>query len=110
MIGRRPHYPSFRGRDHVMSLFGKVVAVLNVLAAGAFLYLLASTLQRRQAWSYAVWRYELNVDGLPVDRDEPDAANEPRHENIPDAVVEEMTGSADVRTQEEVLQRRKAEL
>jgi hypothetical protein len=93
-----------------MSTFGKVVAVLNLLAAGAFLYLMASTLQRRQAWSYAIWRYDLAIDGLPVDREEPDDKGKPRHENMPDTVVKEATGDETLRTQEEILEKRKAEV
>jgi hypothetical protein len=93
-----------------MSTFGKVVAVLNLLAAGAFLYLMASTLQRRQAWSYAIWRYDQATEGLPVDREEPDDKGKPRHENMPDLVVKEVTNDESVRTQEEVLEKRKAEI
>lgn len=93
-----------------MSTFGKVVAVLNLLAAGAFLYLMASTLQRRQAWSYAIWRYDRATEGLPVDREEPDDKGKPRHENMPELVVKENTGDENVRTQEEVLEKRKAEV
>jgi hypothetical protein len=50
-----------------MSLFGKILAVLNILAVMAFVYLVAVDWGQRQTWSYAVYRYDLALDGLPLD-------------------------------------------
>jgi hypothetical protein len=50
-----------------MATFGKVLAVFNVLAAIAFLTLSAMDYNKRQGWSYAHFRSELAVHGLPVD-------------------------------------------
>jgi hypothetical protein len=53
-----------------MSLFGKILAVLNVLAAGAFVYLATMDWGKRQAWSYAAFRHDLALDGLPLDEND----------------------------------------
>src|SRR5262245_44888888 len=55
-----------------MSLFGKILAVLNVLAAIAFVVLAAMDYQRRQDWSFAVLRHDIALRGLPVNEDEKD--------------------------------------
>src|SRR5262245_26825140 len=55
-----------------MSLLGKILAVLNVLAAILFVYLAALDYARRQHWTYAVYRHELRLGGLPVDKDQRD--------------------------------------
>jgi len=50
-----------------MAMFGKILAVLNVLAAIAFLALSGVDYSQRQNWAYAHFRGELAVRGLPVD-------------------------------------------
>lgn len=50
-----------------MPLFAKILAILNVLAAGVFFYLAVVDWGVRQAWSYQVFRHELALHGLPVD-------------------------------------------
>ncbi|MFO0810983.1 MAG: hypothetical protein U0746_20330 [Gemmataceae bacterium] len=50
-----------------MSLLGKILAVFNVLAAIAFLALAGMDYQRRHVWSYQHFRYQLALNGLPVD-------------------------------------------
>lgn len=61
-----------------MSLLGKVLAILNVLAAGAFVYVAANDWAKRQTWSQAVQRLDLLIDGLPVDdKDRDPIANRP---------------------------------
>ena len=51
-----------------MSLLGKVLALLNVLAAVGFFYLATADRAKRQSWAYAVYRHQLAIDGL-VDLD-----------------------------------------
>ena len=53
-----------------MSMLGKVLAILNVLAALLFVYLAAVDWGKHQALSYAVFRNELVFNGLPVDEEE----------------------------------------
>lgn len=50
-----------------MPLFAKILTILNVLAAGAFIYLASLDYNARQQWSYEVFRHELVLNGLPVD-------------------------------------------
>ena len=50
-----------------MPLFAKILAALNVLVAGVFIYLASVDYQARQQWSYEVFRHELVLNGLPVD-------------------------------------------
>lgn len=54
-----------------MPLFAKVLAVLNILATGGFIYLAALDWSARQAWSLAAFQHELAIDGLPVDAEDP---------------------------------------
>src|SRR5437588_8863191 len=49
-----------------MGLFGKVLAVFNVLAALAFVAVAAGDYSARQQWSYSHFRHQLAVHGLPV--------------------------------------------
>src|SRR5262245_18773821 len=54
-----------------MSLFGKILAVLNVLVAIVFLVLAGMVYSKRQAWSYSHFRHQVAIHGLPVtDSDE----------------------------------------
>lgn len=73
-----------------MSILGKVLAVLNVLAAGAFVYLAAADWSRRQNWEYATFRQELINRGLPLDDEEIDADGVKWSERISDATLKDM--------------------
>jgi hypothetical protein len=54
-----------------MPLFAKILAILNVLAAGGFIYLASLDYGARQAWALANFQYELALDGLPLDDRDP---------------------------------------
>jgi hypothetical protein len=54
-----------------MATFGKVLAVINVLAAIAFLWLAGMDYSKRQNWAYAYYRGQLGLNGLPVDANDP---------------------------------------
>jgi hypothetical protein len=56
-----------------MTILGKVLAIINILAALAFVYLAATDWAKRQTWSYAVYRQDLYLNGLPIDEQETDA-------------------------------------
>jgi hypothetical protein len=58
-----------------MSLLGKVLVVLNFLGVAGVVVLGAMDYGKRQAWSYAVFREELMLDGLPLNEEERD----PKH-------------------------------
>jgi hypothetical protein len=55
-----------------MSLFGKLLAILNVLVAIAFIVVALLDYGQRQAWSHAVFRDNLLLVGLPLDENETD--------------------------------------
>src|SRR5687767_8024469 len=75
-----------------MSLFGKVLAVLNLLALGGFLFLASQTLAARKNWSYAVMLYEVGLDGLPIDKEEVDQQGTPKHQKIDETLSATITG------------------
>jgi hypothetical protein len=53
-----------------MSTLGKVLIFLNILAAVAFAGIAAADWGKRQEWSYAVFRQDVALDGLPLDDQE----------------------------------------
>jgi len=55
-----------------MGILGKILAILNVLAAALLVYLGAADWGKRQEWSYAAWRFDRANDGIPVDATERD--------------------------------------
>jgi hypothetical protein len=55
-----------------MSILSKVLVILNILAAGAFIYLATADWGQRETWSYAVYRHDLALNGLPLDETELD--------------------------------------
>src|SRR5688572_33343185 len=65
-----------------MSTLGKVLAILNVLAAIGFLVLAGMDYSRRQNWAYAHFRGQIALNGLPVDKT--DATGRRPGQNISD--------------------------
>jgi hypothetical protein len=61
-----------------MSLLGKVLAVLNVVAAVAFLLVASLDWAKRQAWADAVLQHDLLLSGFPVTKEEKDIEGRPR--------------------------------
>jgi hypothetical protein len=53
-----------------MSMFGKVLAVLNVLAAIGFLVFAGMDYNKRQSWAYSHYTHQLEVFGLPIDQND----------------------------------------
>ena len=73
-----------------MSIFGKVLAILNVLAAFGLAYAAFLDWTQRQSWAYHVYRMDFPAKGLPVDQDEIDADGRRRIDNISDATLQEV--------------------
>ncbi|HMF10828.1 MAG TPA: hypothetical protein VKE94_00940, partial [Gemmataceae bacterium] len=91
-----------------MSLLGKILAVVNVVAAIGFIYLAASDYGKRQQWSYAVYRHDLAIDGLPLDDKDTDVDGRPRVKDLSKATLTEVfqpAGGQPVETQMAELQR-----
>jgi hypothetical protein len=65
-----------------MSLFGKLLAVFNVLAVLGVLALMSMNYAKRQSWQYAVFRQELMMYGLPLDDKETDAQEQKSSEKV----------------------------
>jgi hypothetical protein len=63
--------------ENTMSLFGKILAFLNIFAVLGTVSLMAMSYAKRQSWQYAVFRQQLMVDGLPLDDKQVDEQGEP---------------------------------
>lgn len=50
-----------------MSTLGKILIILNALAAIGFFVIAGMDYRARQNWAYAVFRHELAINGLPLD-------------------------------------------
>src|SRR6516164_4113938 len=59
-FGPRPRTP----------MLAMVLIVLNIVAALAFTFLLVMDYSKRQAWSYAVFKHDLGLQGLPLKEEE----------------------------------------
>lgn len=73
-----------------MSLFGKILAFVNVLAAVAFFSLAAMDWGKRQAWAYTLYRHNLAITGLPVTADETDKDGVPWVEGLTQKTLQEL--------------------
>lgn len=73
-----------------MSLLGKILAGLNIVAAIAFACLVALDWGQRQKWTYAVFRQDLTLNGLPVDESEHDADGVRLVDQISDQTLKEL--------------------
>lgn len=82
-----------------MSLFGKILAVLNILAAAAFGYFMMQASSQRAKWAYAAYRYELALTGLPADKTEKNDNKDLEYELITEDLRKAL--QIDVQTQEE---------
>jgi hypothetical protein len=74
-----------------MSTLGKILAVLNVLAAIAFVVFAALTFGRHQEWSFAVLQQKFQFNGLPVDENETEVASQFINDPQPKPLVNSLT-------------------
>jgi hypothetical protein len=101
-----------------MSLLGKIMAILNVLAAIGFFAVAGMDWAKRQAWAESVLEHKMLIDGLPVDQQEKDLEGNPRVKDLQAKAVEKLfrqagaggTPEKDKWTQVDELKRVKAEL
>jgi hypothetical protein len=96
-----------------MSLFGKILIFLNVLAAIGFLVVAGMDWGKRKAWSEAVLEHQLLIDGVPVDEQEKDREGNPRFKDFKDQALQRLyqpAGGPPSRTQVEEVQRVKQQL
>src|SRR5438128_1180014 len=80
-----------------MSTLGKILAFLNVLFAIILLVFAAKDYGEARAARYAVFRHEMVVTGLPVDKDERrlDQPDEPIVEKLPPKVLADIFAGAE---------------
>ncbi len=65
-----------------MSLFGKILALLNFLGAVALVYLAGVDYSKRQGWMHSVVMHEAVLRGLPLNNKELDKQGVPRVEQM----------------------------
>jgi hypothetical protein len=90
-----------------MSLTGKIFAILNIVAAAAFLVVAGMDYSQRHRWAYSVYRHQLLVDGLPIDDAEKDAEGKARVADFDEPWFAEMfqrAGANPVKTQQQEVQ------
>lgn len=73
-----------------MSTLGKVLAIFNVLAVLAFFCLAAADYGKRQQWSYAVFRHDILLNGLPLDDQEVDLDERPIVEKLTPGTLQQI--------------------
>jgi hypothetical protein len=94
-----------------MSLFGKILAILNVFGVVGAVALLAMDYAKRRTWEYAVFRQELMMNGLPIDEIDTDGQGRLLADRIgPQTQKDLFAGNAPVATQTAEVQRVKDQL
>ncbi len=86
-----------------MSIWGKIFAVLNIVAATGFVLIAAMDWGQRERWAYAVYRHDLLVSGLPIDDKEKDPDGTPSVDRLSDqtlSAIEPSSTGTPVKTQQ----------
>jgi hypothetical protein len=94
-----------------MTLLGKILALVNILAALGFVYLAASDYAARRQAAYGVYRMDLQISGLPLNAEEKDVEGQDRVKDLSQATLTDLfqqAGGSPVKTQLEELDRVKA--
>src|SRR5262245_2778236 len=86
-----------------MSTTGIVLAILNIIAAVGFGVLATMDLGMRRAWAYSVYRYDLAIDGLPVDTKDTYESGRPKYLDLDEGLLHELFKDTSIRTQEDAL-------
>jgi hypothetical protein len=96
-----------------MGMLGKALAVVNVVAAIAFMCVLGLDYGRRQAWTFANLQQDFIINGLPVDDKELDVQGFPLADSVGPRMKRELFAAApglDVSTQVAYVQIRQGQL
>ena len=75
-----------------MSLFGKILALLNIFGALGLVYVSMLDYGKRQSWAYSYYRHELVLNGLPLPPDQREAVNPEMDDRITEDLAREMFG------------------
>ena len=73
-----------------MSLFGKILALLNLFGAVGLVYVAMLDYGKRQTWAYSYYRHELVYNGLPLSPEERDAENQPLVDRLSEELSSEI--------------------
>lgn len=97
-----------------MSLLGKLLAIFNIFAVAGVLALLGMNYAKRQIWAYAVFRQDLMIQGLPINKDETDNLQQRIVDKIgtktQQDLFKQVSPTTAVATQEDEVNRVKTEL
>jgi len=96
-----------------MSLFGKILIVLNCIVAAIFFYLAVLDFGQKEKWADNYLQHDLMIRGLPYDAKEPDVRSDPKVDNLRDPLVKQMlskVGGESVRTQEDEVKKVQARI
>jgi len=77
-----------------MSLFGKILAMLNVFGAIALFVFALLDYSARQTWSYAVMRSEMELRGIPLDDNDGDAQGRPLKKRLSQTTIDDVFKNA----------------
>ena len=88
-----------------MSLLGKILAVLNILGAAAFVVFGFMDYSKREAWAYANYAYDVAFNGLPLDDKQLDDHESPLKYKLAKETKKDWFGDAPVSTQVEEVDR-----
>src|ERR1700735_4856733 len=88
-----------------MSLYGKILAVLNIFGAAAFVYFAFADFAKRESWAYTNYVYDVIVTGLPIGDTEKEKPKNPIVGNLSEETKKEWFGADLVSTQVEEVDR-----
>ncbi|MFZ9824063.1 MAG: hypothetical protein ACO3E9_09650 [Gemmataceae bacterium] len=91
-----------------MSLLGKIFALLNTMLAFGLGVVLVMDLGARRNWSYLVYRQDLVIHGLPLDKNQTTSADINISGNLTDAILKDLfkdAGNMPVPTQVDEVKR-----
>jgi hypothetical protein len=74
----------------IMSLFGKILALFNIIGAVALFCLAAMDYGKRQSWAHSVLRHDLTLRGLPLNDQEKDKQGRPLVDMIGESTLAAM--------------------
>src|SRR5205823_5487821 len=99
-------------RSFSMSTFGKALAIVNVLAAAAFIWLAIADYGKRQSMAFQVQQADFVLKGLPVDETEKTPEGDVQVELIGNRMAQQLFSGAGqpVKTQAAEVKKRQADL
>jgi hypothetical protein len=96
-------------RERLMGLLGKILAILNVIAAIGFLVVAVMDYGKQRAWATLTFQQDLLIQGLPVDESAQDFNGEIISKKIGPATLAQLqTGAQPVTTQVAEVKQRQA--